>query len=277
MPVTTDIGYPWISFTTDYGLDDGFVAACTGVIAGIAPATRVLDVTHTVPAQDIRHGATVLAHTAPYLPPAVHLAVVDPGVGTQRRGVVIVAGDSLLVGPDNGLLVPAAEALGGPRAAFTLNQPRFWLPTVTRTFHGRDLFAPVAAWLATGVEPRQVGSPLPVTELLRLPEPLVDVDADRVRAEVVTVDHFGNLQLAVAAHQVPWQPPTPLRLTCGGQHHHARLATTFADVGEGDLLALVDSAGYLALAVNGGSAASALGLRPGAVVHAEPAPGATQP
>ncbi|NMH97426.1 SAM-dependent chlorinase/fluorinase [Pseudonocardia sp. K10HN5] len=115
--------FGWISFTTDYGLDDGFVAACTGIIARIAPQARVIDVSHGVPPQDVRRGATVLAQTAPYLPAAVHLAVVDPGVGTARRGVAVVAPGGVLVGPDNGLLIPAAEALGGVQAAHELASP----------------------------------------------------------------------------------------------------------------------------------------------------------
>ena len=114
------MNYDWVSFTTDYGTDDGFVAACEGVIARVAPPVRVLHVSHTVPAQDVRRGAALLAQTAPYLPPAVHLAVVDPGVGTERRGAVLVAAEGVLVGPDNGLLVPAAEALGGVREAYEL-------------------------------------------------------------------------------------------------------------------------------------------------------------
>ena len=117
------MSYGWVSFTTDYGTADGFVAAVKGVIAGIAPDARVLDVTHQVPPQDVRRGAAVLAQTAPWLPPAVHLAVVDPGVGTDRRGVAVVAGRSVLVGPDNGLLLPAASALGGVRAAYELAAP----------------------------------------------------------------------------------------------------------------------------------------------------------
>ena len=122
------MGYDWISFTTDYGLDDGFVAACVGVIARIAPAARVLHVSHAVPPQNVRQGAAVLADTVPYLPSGVHLAVVDPGVGTSRRPIVIETGDGLLVGPDNGLLMPAADQLGGIRAAYELSEPDYRLP-----------------------------------------------------------------------------------------------------------------------------------------------------
>ncbi|WP_009480267.1 S-adenosyl-l-methionine hydroxide adenosyltransferase family protein [Rhodococcus sp. JVH1] len=130
--------YDWISFTTDYGLSDGFVAACHGVIARLAPGVRMIDVTHAVPPQRVRWGAAVLAQTVPYLPPSVHLAVVDPGVGTDRRPIVVVTDAGVLVGPDNGLLRPAAEALGGVRSAYLLAAPEYRLSTVSASFHGRD-------------------------------------------------------------------------------------------------------------------------------------------
>src|ERR671939_426163 len=141
-------GYGWISLTTDYGTFDGFVAACHGAIARIAPDVRVIDVTHHVPPADVSRGAAVLAQTVPSLPPSVHVAVVDPGVGTARRGVAIQAGDGVLVGPDNGLLPPAAQALGGIRRAVVLDRRDWMAATVSPTFHGRDVFAPVAARIA---------------------------------------------------------------------------------------------------------------------------------
>jgi S-adenosylmethionine hydrolase len=253
------VHYDWVSFTTDYGTSDGFVAACTGVIARIAPTVRVLDVTHDVGPQDIRRGATVLAHTVGYLPPAVHLAVVDPGVGTARRGVVLVAGESLLVGPDNGLLVPAAAALGGVSAAYELTEPRFRLPDVSRTFHGRDVFAPAAAHLASGVAPADFGSL--VTDLVRLPEPRTVVTSDQLTSEIIGVDRFGNLQLgADATHLALFggQPGERVRVRHNRSTVDGTVGTTFADVPSGALLVHVDSSGQLAVAVNGGSAAEAL-------------------
>ncbi|RCW46038.1 hypothetical protein DFQ14_102340 [Halopolyspora algeriensis] len=260
-----------MSFTTDYGLADGFVAACHGVLARLAPQTRILDVTHQVPPQAVTAGAAVLAQTVPYLPQAVHLVVVDPGVGTTRRGVVVAAEQGLLVGPDNGVLLPAAEALGGIRAAVELTEPQWWLPQVSQTFHGRDIFAPVAAWLARGIAPQRLGPPVPVSELLRPPEPECTVDGDAVRAEVVTIDHFGNLQLALPAERSPHRPGTRLRLHAGPVTAEARMATTFADVAAGECLVLADSAGQLAVAVNGGSAAERLGAGRGLLVQLEPA------
>src|ERR1700745_3409732 len=141
-----------LPFLTDFGLEHVFLAACHGVAARIAPATRVIDITHLVPPGDVRRGAAVLAQTVPYLPPAVHVAVVDPGVGTTRRGIAVEAGEAILVGPDNGLLSWAVAALGGARRAVQLTNGEFWLHPVSQTFHGRDLFVPVAAHPAAGTD-----------------------------------------------------------------------------------------------------------------------------
>ncbi|HVQ94771.1 MAG TPA: SAM-dependent chlorinase/fluorinase [Mycobacteriales bacterium] len=257
-------GYEWVSFTTDYGQADGFTAACHGVIARIAPAARVIDVTHQVPPQDVRRGAGVLAQTVPWLPPAVHLAVVDPGVGTGRRGVCLVAGRSVLIGPDNGLLVPAAEALGGITTAYQLAEPAYWLPPISATFHGRDVFAPVAAHLCAGVEPAAVGPEVPRETLVRLPAPTVTVAVGKVTAQVRSVDGFGNVQLAATVADL-----TAAGIAAGDRAfvqigpaaRPALVASTFGDVGPGELVVYLDSAGYVAVAVNGGSAAAALDVR----------------
>ncbi len=264
--------YGWVSFTTDYGTADGFVAACKGVIASISPATRVIDVTHQVPAHDVGRGAAVLAQAAPWLPPAVHLAVVDPGVGTDRRGIAVRTPRGVLVGPDNGLLVPAAEALGGIEAAYELTEPGFWLPEVSRTFHGRDVFAPVAAHLCRGVDPARLGPAVAAGDLRRLVEPPVEVGTGRLRAAVLTVDTFGNVQLAASADAlraggfVPGAAVT-VRRTANAVHSGrvwtARVGTTFGDVDRGGLVVLVDSAGRVAVSVNGGSAAATLAVHPG--------------
>ena len=264
-------GYGWVSFTTDYGLADGFVAACHGVIGRLAPWVRVLDVTHLVPPQAVRAGAEVLAAAVPYLPESVHLVVVDPGVGTRRRGVVVVAEQGVLVGPDNGVLLPAARALGGVRAAFELTRPQWWLPEVSRTFHGRDVFAPVAAWLACGADPAEMGEPVAEGELVALPDLVSIVDKLGVRAEVVAVDHFGNVQLAAGGDQLPagWAEGVSVRVRAGESGATARFSGTFGEAAEGELLVLVDSAGRVAVAVNRGSAARRLGVSGGDVVHLE--------
>lgn len=250
--------YRWISLTTDYGLSDGFVAACHGVIARLAPQVRVIDVTHLVPPTDVRHGAAVLAQTVPYLPPGVHVAVVDPGVGTTRRGVALDTPGGLLVGPDNGLLLPAADVLGGVRAAVELTNPEWLAGEVSRTFHGRDVFAPVAARLATGSPLVEAGPPVDPAGLVRLSAPVLEVTAAGFTAEVLTVDHFGNVQLAASGAVLAGRPE---RLRVGG--HDAVHGRTFADAPPDGLVVYVDSAGQVAVAVNGGRAAERLGVRSG--------------
>jgi S-adenosyl-L-methionine hydrolase (adenosine-forming) len=268
--------YGWVSFTTDFGEADGFAAACRGVIARIAPTVRIIDVTHLVPPRDVRRGAGVLAQTAPWLPPAVHLAVVDPGVGSGRRGVCLAAGPSLLVGPDNGLLMAAADALGGLAAAYALEDPAYWLPSVSATFHGRDIFAPAAAHLCSGVSPDSLGSPVPVESLVRLPGPHIAVGLGRIETEVLSVDAFGNVQLAARSgdlHDSGLADGAAVaihlgigQLGPGSEVRPALLARTFSDVGPGELIVYVDSADYVAIAVNGGSAAATLGVGEGDVV-----------
>ncbi|MFG2055005.1 S-adenosyl-l-methionine hydroxide adenosyltransferase family protein [Micromonospora sp. NPDC048930] len=248
----------WISLTTDYGLTDGFVAACHGVIARLAPTVRVIDVTHLVPPGDVRRGAAVLAQTVPHLPYAVHVGVVDPGVGTARRGIALVTPGGLLVGPDNGLLLPAAAALGGVTSAVELTDPGWLAPEVSRTFHGRDVFAPVAARLAGGGSPADAGPAVDPATLVRLPAPVLRREAGGFTAEVLTVDHFGNVQLAAEPALLDEVGPAPL---VAGQP--AVRGRTFGDAPAGELVLFVDSAGLVAVAVNGGRAADLLALAPG--------------
>jgi S-adenosylmethionine hydrolase len=258
--------YDWISFTTDYGIDDGFVAACEGVIARIAPGRRVLHVSHTVPAQDVRRGGAILAQTVPYLPPAVHLAVVDPGVGTDRRGMVLLAAEGMLVGPDNGLLIPAAEALGGVRAAYELSDPAYQLSRVSVTFHGRDIFAPAAAHLAAGVAPEDFGAALDVDTLVRLPEPETLVEQGKLTTEILAVDSFGNIQLAATGADLDAAgavPGTSAHINLGGRSVTASTGRTFHDAAPETLLVYVDSAGRVSLAIDGGSAAAEFSATPG--------------
>jgi S-adenosylmethionine hydrolase len=262
-----------IGFLTDYGTRDGFVAVCHGIIATIAPEVRVHDLSHDVPPQDVRHGAAVLARVVRYFPPAVQLAVVDPGVGTARRGLALRAGHSLLVGPDNGLLLPAAEVLGGVVEAYALTNPDRWLPTTDATFHGRDVFAPVAAFLAAGGALEDVGTPTDPAGLVRLPAVRLEVTEDAPVGEVTYVDVYGNVQLAggpselAAAADLARHGQVAVR--AGTVSARAAVATTFGDVPGGELLVYQDADGRLAIAVNGGSAARRLGVTTGDVVRIE--------
>jgi S-adenosylmethionine hydrolase len=256
-------GYGWISLTTDYGTFDGFVAACHGSIARIAPDIRVIDVTHHVPPADVARGATVLAQTAPYLPESVHCAVVDPGVGTARRGIAIGTPNGVLVGPDNGLLIRAAEALGGPEAVVELANKDWFLGDVSRTFHGRDVFAPAAARIATGAPLSDAGPAVDPGTLVRLPDPVVAVGDGWIESEVMTVDRFGNVQLAATGEVLTGLGGD---LMVNGTVR-ARRGATFADVDAGDLLVYEDSAGQVGIAVNNGRAVVLLSVRPGDVVR----------
>jgi S-adenosyl-L-methionine hydrolase (adenosine-forming) len=264
-----------LTFITDYGLDDGFVAACHGVAARIAPAARIIDITHLVPPGDVRRGAAVLAQTMPYLPPAVHVAVVDPGVGTTRRGIAVQAGEGILVGPDNGLLSWAAAALGGARRAFHLTNGELWLHPVSQTFHGRDIFVPVAAHLAAGADLLSVGTELDTGDLVTLPAPTSRVYDREAEGEVMSVDRFGNVQLSIAASdadRIGIGFGSHLVVRCGRRQLTVPYLETFAAVAPGELVAFTDSAGLISLAVNAGDAAQQLGLPPGAHVRLAAAP-----
>lgn len=259
-----------LSFLTDYGLDDGFVAACHGVAATIAPSVRIIDITHLVPPGDVRRGAAVLAQTLPYLPRGVHVAVVDPGVGTGRRGVAVQVGESILVGPDNGLLSWAVTRAGGASSAYQLTNGELWLHPVSPTFHGRDIFTPVAAHLAAGTSLEAAGTLIDVTELVTLPAPTSRVHDGEAEGEVMSIDRFGNVQLSIAAtdaDRLGLGFGSPVVIRCGRRRLTVPYLETFAAVAPGEIVAYTDSAGLISLAVNGGDAAEQLGLPPGAHVR----------
>jgi len=250
-----------LTFLSDYGLEDDFVGVCHGVIATAAPEVRVIDVSHGVPRHDIRSGALVLRRALPYFPPGVHLAVVDPEVGTKRRAVALRCADDgrILVGPDNGLLSLAAQRFGGIVEALDVTRSRHRLEPTAATFHGRDVFAPVAAALAAGAEFAEAGDPLDPAELLQLDMPLAGVDADELVAHAIAFDRFGNVMLDVEHEELTGSGlrlGTPVRVNGAD----ARYAVTFADVERGELLVYEDAYRTLSLAINRGSAREALRL-----------------
>jgi S-adenosyl-L-methionine hydrolase (adenosine-forming) len=261
--------FRYLSFLTDYGLSDGFAAACHGVAARIAPDVSIIDVTHLVPPGDVRRGAAVLAQTVPYLPPAVHVAVVDPGVGTARRGIAVAAGESVFIGPDNGLLSWAVAASGGAVRAISLTNRALWLAQPTATFHGRDIFTPAAAHLANGMEWAAAGAEIDVADLTVLPPPERHLRDFTAEGEVLTTDRFGNVQLSITAAdatQIGLRPGGSALVHYGGQPLLIPYRETFGAVAPGELVAYADSAGLVAIAMNGGDAAQLLGLPPGARV-----------
>ena len=255
-----------LTFLTDYGLADAFVAVCHGVASQIAPDLQITDITHLIPLGDIRRGAVVLAQAVPYFPPAVHVAVVDPGVGTSRRGVAVQAGNALFVGPDNGLLSVAVTAAGGAARAVSLTNRALWRDTTTATFHGRDIFMPVAARLATGMPLDEAGDPVEVSSLIALPQPECRVTDDGAHVEVVTVDGFGNVQLSLPGADAPRAgliPGTTVTLAWEGTEITVPFVTAFGEVAPGAPLCYRDGGDWVAIAVAGGDAARRFGLRPG--------------
>ena len=259
-----------ITFLSDYGLQDEFVGVCHAVIAGIAPEARVIDLTHGIPRHDAVAGSVVLATSLPFAPIGVHLAVVDPDVGGSRRAVALELADGRrLVGPDNGLLMPAADRLGGIVQAVEVSHSPLRLEPVSATFHGRDIFAPVAAHLSLGAALADAGRPIDPAELVRLEAPTARLDAEHgvLIAPVTLADRFGNLQTA-ATHEdlealgLRLGHAVVLRLP-SGEARSARYVRRFAEVPKGELIVYEDAARRLAIAVAQGDAAARLGVGAG--------------
>ena len=257
----------FITFLSDFGLQDDFVGTCHGVMKRIAPGAEILDITHGIPPQHVLQGALVLCNTLPYMPEGVHLAVVDPGVGGQRRPLALATGEGrLLVGPDNGLLIPAAERTGGIAAAHELANPKYALDSVSRTFHGRDLFSPAAAHLACGVPIDELGPPVDPQALVQLDVPQPEVGQHRIRASVLYVDHFGNMQVNLTREDLEKAgvlPGVKVELELALERYFATAARTFADARAGDIILYEDAYRNIAIAISGGSAAELFGVGPG--------------
>ena len=255
-----------ITFLTDFGLQDDFVGTCHGVIAGIAPDARVIDVTHGIPPQAVLQGALVLRNTTHYMPVGVHLAVVDPDVGGNRHAVAVRTRDGrTFVGPDNGLLMLAADE-AGVAAAHELVEPRYRLPNVSRTFHARDVFAPAAAHLANGVAIEALGPALEPGSLIRVGVPDPELGQAQISATVLSVDRFGNVATNVSRAHVDALGVTDgdrveVRLTF--DRYYAVVAGTFADAPSGELILYEDSYGLVTLAISRGDAARLTGVSSG--------------
>jgi S-adenosylmethionine hydrolase len=275
---------PFISFMTDFGVGSSAPSVCRGVMLGIAPDARLVDVTHAIRQFAIRDGAFLLARSVPYFPVGVHVAVVDPGVGTARRPIALrTARGDVLVGPDNGVLLPAARALGGMVAARALENPALWLETISHTFHGRDIFSPVAAHLAAGAPFEEVGPVLDPADVTDLALPVATPRDGGLDTSVLLIDAFGNCRLAGETGDLAdafgaMRPGRRFVLVLPerGAHPPGRVpvawVATFGDVATGEPL-LFEDADYAgpALAVNQGSAAERLGLTLDTPVRIEPA------
>jgi S-adenosylmethionine hydrolase len=261
---------PVIGFLTDFGLD-GAAATCRAVMLSICRDAQIVDIGHTIRKYAIRDGAFLMRFSLPYFPVGVHVGVVDPGVGTVRRPIAILTGrGDVLIGPDNGLLVPPAEALGGTRAARELANRDLWLPVTTSTFHGRDIFAPVAAHLSAGKATfDEVGPEVEVKTLVRLPEPTATAADGTIETVVTYVDSFGNVRLAGGSSELgasfgELSDGAPLLVEFGGPEaavrEETRYGRTFGVVPTGASLVYIDSLGNLAIADNQGNLAARLGV-----------------
>jgi len=256
----------FVTFLSDFGLQDDFVGTCHGVIKRIAPDVQVIDITHGIPPRAVVQGALVLANTVPYMPQGVHLAVIDPGVGGARRALALRDKEGrFYVGPDNGLLLAAAGRTGIEEAHEILN-PQYALEPVSRTFHGRDIFAPAAAHLAKGVALEELGPPIDPAALVQLELPTAKFGRNRIEATVLYVDNFGNIQLNLTREhldQVDVEAGARVELEIDGRRYYATTARTFSDARPGDLILYEDSYRNIAVAMNRGDAGEMLSARPG--------------
>jgi S-adenosylmethionine hydrolase len=263
-----------VTLLTDYGRDDDFVGVCHGVIRSIDPDAQIVDITHGIPRYAVRQGAIVLRNTLPYMPVGVHVAVVDPQVGTERRAVALRTADArILVGPDNGLLSLAWERCGGVEMAVDVTRSPHRLEPVSATFHGRDIFAPVAARLAAGAELADAGDPLEPEALAAVDLPAPRHEDGGIVAHALVVDRFGNAGLNVDHDDLAGSGITlggAVELEVGGERYLATYAQTFADVKPGELLVYQDAYRTLAVAINRGDAAATLALRPDVEVRLRP-------
>ncbi len=246
-----------VTLTTDFGMADGYVGIMKGVILGIARHVHLVDLSHDIPPQDVREGLYVLSRAAPYFPEGtIHLAVVDPGVGSERRPLLVQTDRARYIGPDNGLLTTALAEPGAQ--AWVLDRPEFWLPQVSRTFHGRDIFAPVAAHLANGAPPERLGRPISDPVRLDLAGPALRPDRS-IEGHVVHVDRFGNLITDIPAG---WIAEGQWRCCVAGVVISGP-DKAYADVSPGALVMLVGSSGTVEIAERNGNAAGRLGVKAG--------------
>ena len=263
-----------ICFLSDFGFADDFVGTCKGVMLNIAPGVAIVDLTHEVPGFEVEVGAEILQHATRYMPDeAIYVAVIDPGVGTERWALALrTENGAFLVGPDNGLLVPAAEALGGILEVVLLTNERYHVHPVSNTFHGRDVFAPAAAHLAAGVGLSELGEAVDPASLVGLSLPGVEEEgvSEGVTARIISIDRYGNARLSVLQEESGLKYGAALRIDAGDGEMPVRYLETFGSAKAGELVLVPDSHWRLSLAINKGNAAHALGLKVGGKVRMTP-------
>jgi len=263
-----------ICFVSDFGTDDTWVGVCHAVIIRACPHARVVDLGHHIPPFDIRKGAATAAAGVHQLPDAIHLVVVDPGVGAGRRDLCLVTEHgSVLVGPDNGVLIPAAGRSGGIRKAYVIDPAKIDFRSPLATFHARDVLAPAAAALACGVEPGSLGDPIDPAELVAAPFGDCRVEGPYVIAEVLESDRFGSLRFNIPSERIEELGLRADRLEIALGHNSivVPFGRTYSDVSEGEPVALVDSSGWLTLSLNQGDAGDRYGAVSGTTVRVKAA------
>ncbi len=273
-PMRNASGAPIITLLTDFGSADAYVAAMKGVILGICPDARIVDITHEVPKFDVRWGAFLLSQAAPHFPSGtIHVAVVDPGVGTARRPIIVEAERCLYVGPDNGVLMLAAMQ-EGVKHVYVVENRRYMLPRVSRTFHGRDIFAPAAAHLALGVKPSEFGREVRDYVTPNFASPRVEGNA--IVGEVIHVDGFGNIITNISEehlNQLGIRDGDSLEVRIGGRRHRIKLCSAYGEAPVGATLAVLGNSDLLEVSINQGNAARTLGATVGMEVRVAPSSG----
>ena len=275
MPDEPEPTSPFVSFLSDYGLTDEFVGVCKAVVLRAAPSARIIDITHGIPPFDVRAGALALARSVQYLPPGVVLAVVDPGVGMDRRAVAVEVEGGFLVGPDNGLLAPAVAMLGGARRVVSLTNPEYQLEAPGATFAGRDVFAPAAGYLAAGTPLEELGEQVDSMSLVPGMVPLPTDEGGRATGEVLWIDRYGNAQLNIDPGDLVAlgvEPGGPVEVRFGHDRRTGRWVESYAEAGPLELAVVVDSYGLVSLTADRRPVAEELGLRAGSAVTLGPVP-----
>ena len=261
---------PFISFLSDFGSDDEFVGVVHGVIARLSPEVRVIDVTHSISPGNVRAGALALTRAVQYLPEGVVLAVVDPGVGTGRRAIAARTASGFFVGPDNGLLGPAVAMVGGADRIVSIENPEMRIPSAGETFHGRDVFGPAAALLASGeASLDDCGPEVSPDEVTPLLLPLPEIEPGTITATAWWIDRFGNAQTNVSPEDMSLagiSPDVTVTVRVGSSEYEVAWVRSYGEVAEGDALIHVDGSGLMALAVRGGSATETLRISEGQAV-----------
>jgi S-adenosylmethionine hydrolase len=258
---------PLITLTTDFGGESAYVAAMKGVILGINPQVRLIDLSHQIPPQDVRFAAFFLRASIPYFPPkAIHVVIVDPGVGTERALLYVEVEGHRLLAPDNGCWTGLIQQASSPPTVIRLTEPRFWRPTVSSTFHGRDILAPVAAHLSLGEDPRNLGQPF--NDWVRLETKSPIIEPGRLVGEIVFIDHFGNLITNIPGEAFARMDDRHIQILVGDQEVSRRVRA-YGEAEKGTLVALNSSSDLMEVAVSGGSAQKKLGASIGTPVSVQ--------